>query len=823
MGTLRFKNNASTTLSGLINDSQTTITVVNASGFPVLAGSDYFYATMYEVSGGTEINIEIVKVTATNGAIWTVVRAQDGTTARARDGVTTCYVEQRMTAAGAQLMVQIDNNLSDLQSASTARTNLGLGSMATQNSSNVTITGGSVSGVSITSLDSGTTIQDNLDNTKQLRFEVAGISTATTRTLTAPNADGTIALTSDLTAYQPLDSELTAIAGLGANGLIARTGATTAAVRSIGVPAAGLSITNADGVSGNPTLALANDLAAVEAISTTGFVKRTATETWTAAAIADGDVPSALTGKTYNALSLTANASGFSVAGGTSSKTLTVNNSITLAGTDGTTITLPSSTGTVALNNQSFFIGTTSVAINRASASLSLTGVSIDGSAGSAGSATSATTATNLASGVLGSVPYQSAAGTTALLSPNTTTTKSFLRMTGTGAAGAAPAWDTIANADVPSALTGKTYNGLTLTAAATGFTVAGGTTSKTLTVSNTLTFSGTDGSTLNIGAGGTLATGAFATIANYATLASPTFTGTPAAPTAAVDTNTTQIATTAYVVGQGYAKLASPTFTGTPAAPTAAVDTNTTQVATTAYVVGQGYLKSATAASTYLALTGGTLTGNLTFSGTSRRIIGDFNNATQTSRTLFQGSVTNGNTQVGAIPNGSSTQAAYVIHNASDPTNASTAALSINSTEATISSAINGSGTYLPLIAQTGGANRATFGALGGLDLATGLREFKVAVAASDIDVRSGNYFTKTISGATTLTVSNVPAAGTAASFILDLTNGGSATITWFSGVKWAGGTAPTLTSAGRDVLGFFTHDGGTTWTGLLLGKDVK
>jgi len=35
-------------------------------------------------------------------------------------------------------------------------------------------------------------------------------------------------------------------------------------------------------------------------------------------------------------------------------------------------------------------------------------------------------------------------------------------------------------------------------------------------------------------------------------------------------------------------APLASPTFTGTPAAPTAAVDTNTTQVATTAFVLGQ-------------------------------------------------------------------------------------------------------------------------------------------------------------------------------------------------------------------------------------------
>ena len=104
-----------------------------------------------------------------------------------------------------------------------------------------------------------------------------------------------------------------------------------------------------------------------------------------------------------------------------------------------------------------------------------------------------------------------------------------------------------------------------------------------------------------------------------------------------------------------------------------------------------------------------------------------------------------------------------------------------------------------------------------------TGLREVKVAMAANNIDLATGNLFTKTISGASTLTVSNIPANGLLASFLLDLTNGGSATITWWSGVKWAGGTAPTLTAAGRDVLGFYTHDGGTIWTGLVLGKDVK
>lgn len=46
---------------------------------------------------------------------------------------------------------------------------------------------------------------------------------------------------------------------------------------------------------------------------------------------------------------------------------------------------------------------------------------------------------------------------------------------------------------------------------------------------------------------------------------------------------------------------LDSPIFTGIPAAPTAAADTNTTQIATTAFVIGQGYLKSSDASTTYL------------------------------------------------------------------------------------------------------------------------------------------------------------------------------------------------------------------------------
>jgi hypothetical protein len=103
----------------------------------------------------------------------------------------------------------------------------------------------------------------------------------------------------------------------------------------------------------------------------------------------------------------------------------------------------------------------------------------------------------------------------------------------------------------------------------------------------------------------------------------------------------------------------------------------------------------------------------------------------------------------------------------------------------------------------------------------ASRVQETRTAMSAANLDLDTGAVFTKTISGATTLTVSNVPATGTVGSFILELTNGGSATITWWSGIKWASGAgAPALTAAGIDILGFYTFDGGATWRGLVLGK---
>jgi hypothetical protein len=61
--------------------------------------------------------------------------------------------------------------------------------------------------------DSTTSFQDETDNTKKMQLQISGVTTGTTRTLTVPNASGTIALTSDLTGTTwDLDGDVTVTA-----------------------------------------------------------------------------------------------------------------------------------------------------------------------------------------------------------------------------------------------------------------------------------------------------------------------------------------------------------------------------------------------------------------------------------------------------------------------------------------------------------------------------------------------------------------------------------------------------------------------------------
>lgn len=94
---------------------------------------------------------------------------------------------------------------------------------------------------------------------------------------------------------------------------------------------------------------------------------------------------------------------------------------------------------------------------------------------------------------------------------------------------------------------------------------------------------------------------------------------------------------------------------------------------------------------------------------------------------------------------------------------------------------------------------------------------------AGNNIDISQGTLFTKTITGNTTFTVTASEGSDTLVSFVLEITNGGSATVTWWNNVKWKYGIAPTLVTSGMDVLGFYSKDGGTNWVGMILARDVK
>ncbi len=114
----------------------------------------------------------------------------------------------------------------------------------------------------------------------------AGAGSVTSITLTQPAAGLTItnsgtAITSSGTRTFALANDLAALEAMSSTGLVARTASETYAQRTLTAPAAGITVSNGDGVSGNPTLALADDLAALEALSTTGMMARTASNTYT--------------------------------------------------------------------------------------------------------------------------------------------------------------------------------------------------------------------------------------------------------------------------------------------------------------------------------------------------------------------------------------------------------------------------------------------------------------------------------------------------------------------------------------------------------------
>jgi hypothetical protein len=112
---------------------------------------------------------------------------------------------------------------------------------------------------------------------------------------------------------------------------------------------------------------------------------------------------------------------------------------------------------------------------------------------------------------------------------------------------------------------------------------------------------------------------------------------------------------------------------------------------------------------------------GNLTFTGTGSKILGDFTNATLANRTVIQTSTTNGATGVYVVPNGSSTAASIQALNNATPTNAAKILIATNgTTDVQLVSGINGSGTYLPLTFWNSGAEQMRLTTSGNVGIGT-------------------------------------------------------------------------------------------------------
>lgn len=278
-------------------------------------------------------------------------------------------------------------------------------------------------------------------------------------------------------------------------------------------------------------------------------------------------------------------------------------------------------------------------------------------------------------------------------------------------------------------------------------------------------TSTGTNGNSLITDGSGGLSWGSpTADVSNKADVDSPTFTGTPAAPTATQGTSTTQIATTAFVNAEiaadtvNLAPKASPTFTGLPVAPTASAGTNTTQIATTQFVTSA---VSDRAPSLSPSLTG-TPTAPTASTGT---------NTTQIATTAYvQGEV----------------------NNSIQPYDADTTKNDVANTFTqlqTFDAGIRNDSTYQAEIKSSG-----------------------------TVDCTTGSYFK--IDGTTSnvsLSSFGTPSTGVAVSITVEITLG-SYSVTFPSSVKWADSTAPTFTQNKTHLAFFVTSDGGTNWYGSAI-----
>lgn len=307
------------------------------------------------------------------------------------------------------------------------------------------------------------------------------------------------------------------------------------------------------------------------------------------------------------------------------------------------------------------------------------------------------------------------------------------------------------------------------------------------------------------------------------ATLSSPSFSGTPTAPTAAANTNTTQIATTAFVLGQA----ATATPTAIAASPSIgsgtrwAKEDHTHAGVTSATGTSNQVNVSASQGAVTFSLpqnihTGATPTfagltdsGNLTFTGTGNRIRGDFSNATVVNRALVQSSTTNGYTVLDTLPNGTSTLSGFESFGtggSADPANASSSFFGTSGTNTVIQANKTGTGAYGYISLSTSGVEKMRIGTDGNITVSD--RAINVPLVDNDLsfDMAVKNNFTCTPTGSGTLTFTNITAGQ---SGYIILVNGSNYAISKAAAVKCASTFLSAISATGTYMIGYYSPDG--------------
>ena len=217
------------------------------------------------------------------------------------------------------------------------------------------------------------------------------------------------------------------------------------------------------------------------------------------------------------------------------------------------------------------------------------------------------------------------------------------------------------------------------------------------------------------------------------------------------------------------------------------------------------------------ISVTSITNSGNLTFTGTGKRITGDFTSVS--TGVYFQTSTTDSITILGIIPNGTSPLSTFQAYSSTDTGNSSVISIGIGTsgTESVISSFTRGTGTALPMRFNAGGSGRVWINTNGNVGVGKNLPNTILDVFGT---VTANGYTSavSAITGATpalssslgdiqtwTLPSNSTPTSSlTTGQSITLMITAGSFTITWPS-VTWktGSGSAPTLnTGAGVTAI---------------------